>query len=326
MFVERKQFRTHLRTEFQKTFIFSIMNVFWNSVLRWVLNCFRATNIAALTREAAVPPLSVYCLYLGKRHALRVCASSPLLNPASIRLPPSFPSIGTAPLGARSLLVGLGQRAPKPWTSIASTRPRSILIDNIIISILEFLPRNLHTNFKAIPPNPPPQSIKQDIKGISDHIKGQMIRDWDKLLPAPPYYKYSTSTTPSKHLKFSKFMAGRVSQMRAHKSYLRAHPSWAQSNSSLCPLCEESDQDFEHAILYCPALSNARELYIPNIDSIGPVSSLWENELQLASLAEFIKTTRTNFPTPKVLQYVLSSSKTSDELTDISLLSFTFLN
>src|SRR6266566_7376540 len=116
MFVERKQFRTHLRTEFQKTFIFSIMNVFWNSVLRWVLNCFRSTNIAALTREAALPPLQVYTTYLRRRHALRMCASSPLLNPASFRFPPSFPSIGPAPLGMRKLLVGLGNRAPKPWT------------------------------------------------------------------------------------------------------------------------------------------------------------------------------------------------------------------
>src|SRR6266699_3807177 len=137
------------------------MNVFWNSVLRWVLNCFRSTNIAALTREAALPPLQVYATYLRRRHALRICSSSPSLNPASIRLPPSFPSVGLAPLGLRKLLVGLGQRAPKPWISIATTRPRSILIDNMIISILEFLPNNLHPSFKAVPSNPPSQSIKQ---------------------------------------------------------------------------------------------------------------------------------------------------------------------
>src|SRR5258708_27530846 len=55
-----------------------------------------------------------------------------------------FPSFTTAPQGIRNLLVGMGHRAPKPWTSIATTRPRSILVDELIILILNFLPSNIH--------------------------------------------------------------------------------------------------------------------------------------------------------------------------------------
>jgi hypothetical protein len=196
----------------------------------------------------------------------------------------------------------------------------------MILSILQFLPSDLHPKFEAHFSQPGPQSIKAALKGIYDNLKGELIRSWDSKFPPPIYYNYYTSLTPQKFLKMSRFMAGRISQMRAHKSYLNAHPSWSHNNPPLCPRCEESDEDFEHVILHCNALASSRALYIPNIDSLDKESPLWESESLLAALAEYIKSNKINFPPSWGVKYVISSSGTSDCLTDISLLSSSYQN
>ena len=185
---------------------------------------------------------------------------------------------------------------------------------------------NLHTKFEATPSHPAPQSIKSALKSIYAHLKGDLIRSWDKTLPPPPCYIYQTSLTPHKFLKMSRFMAGRISQMRAHKSYLNAHPSWSHNNPPLCPKCEESDEDFEHVILHCNAMALSRDLYIPTIESIDKESPLWESESSLAALAEYIRANKINFPPSWGKQYALSSSGSSDNLTDVSLLSVSYQN
>jgi hypothetical protein len=156
-------------------------------------------------------------------------------------------------------------------------------------------------------------------------VKAALIDEWDHEYPKPSYYPYATSTSPQLFLKMSCFTAGRISQMRAHKSYLAAHSSWAQHGPSLCPKCEEVDEDFEHAILHCPATEPSHELYIPDITSLDPDSTLWLDNLKLAALAEFIKATKTGYPPSwgRHLQ-TLSSSGSSDVLTDASLLSLSY--
>jgi hypothetical protein len=123
----------------------------------------------------------------------------------------------------------------------------------------------------------------------------------------------------------SRFIAGRISQMWVHKSYLAAHSSWAQQGPSLCPKCEEVDEDFDHVILYCPATETSRELYIPDITSLNSDSTLWLDNMKLAALAEFIKATKTGYPPSWGLHsQVLSFSGSSNILTDASLLSSSY--
>jgi hypothetical protein len=123
----------------------------------------------------------------------------------------------------------------------------------------------------------------------------------------------------------SSFIAGRILQMRANKSYLATHSSWAQLGPALCPKCKEVDEDFEHAILYCPATEPSRELYIPHITSLDWDSPLWLDNMKLTALAEFIKETKTGYP-PSWSGHLqaLSSSKSSDIMTDVSLLSLSY--
>jgi hypothetical protein len=84
--------------------------------------------------------------------------------------------------------------------------------------------------------------------------------------------------------------------MRAYKSYLAAHSSWAQHDPALCPKWEEVDENFEQAIIYCPTTKPSRELYIPDISSLDLESPLCLDNMKLTPLAEFIKATKTGYP------------------------------
>ena len=65
------------------------LSVFWHKVQRWTTNCFMSTPTDILAIEACLPPLELLLAY--KRHLanLRIMCSSPEINPATARLPPS---------------------------------------------------------------------------------------------------------------------------------------------------------------------------------------------------------------------------------------------
>ena len=48
------------------------------------------------------------------------------------------------------------------------------------------------------------------------------------MSPTPSYYTYPLSITPYPFMGLGKFLAGRIYQMRAQKSYLAAHPWWSK--------------------------------------------------------------------------------------------------
>ena len=85
------------------------MDSFWYRVQRWTTNNFFSTPISILSREACLPPIVPYCRYRGRLAALRVACAPPNANPASARLPPSFPSLSTfrAQDSSRHLTKGL---------------------------------------------------------------------------------------------------------------------------------------------------------------------------------------------------------------------------
>jgi hypothetical protein len=100
-------------------------------------------------------------------------------------------------------------------------------------------------------------------------------------------------------MKLDKFTAGRIHQMRSGKSHLSGQPSWfdrAANTPTLCPYCEEEDEDFPHAILRCPAKADQRAFHIPGIDDVGPDAPLWTSKQDLALLASYISATHTGYP------------------------------
>jgi len=94
-----------------------------------------------------------------------------------------------------------------------------------------------------------------------------------------------------------KFMAGRIHQMRAQKSYLAAHPSWSRVDEPRhCPRCGEEEETFSHARLRCQSTSYHRERLLQGFSDVGPDSPLWSDKQLLLALAAFIRATGTNYP------------------------------
>src|SRR5437879_10695871 len=95
-----------------------------------------------------------------------------------------------------------------------------------------------------------------------------------------------------------KFMAGRIHQMRAQKSYLVAHLSWSDglAPTKLCPRCGEEEETFTHAILRCPARAVQRDCLLQGVTALAPAAPLWSSPNLLLALAFYFRSTSTNFP------------------------------
>ena len=115
--------------------------------------------------------------------------------------------------------------------------------------------------------------------------------------PVPLSYPYSASLTPHAFTGLPRFICGRIHQMHTSASYLAAHISWRNRDSStLCPCSAEDDESFQHAILHCPAKAQPRVTHLSGVDDIGPDGPLWLSVSLLWGLAESLYATRTGFP------------------------------
>ena len=102
-----------------------------------------------------------------------------------------------------------------------------------------------------------------------------LLQDWVTDAPTPLYYDFPPSLTPPPFMGLGKFLAGRIHQMRAAKSYLPAHPSWFVENPDpTYPPCGIQPETFPHAILTCPARSRVRDLHFKDVSSLGPDANL----------------------------------------------------
>ena len=146
----------------------------------------------------------------------------------------------------------------------------------------------------AIPPPDPPTDSYTTIKKESRSI---LLRHWSTLAPPPPGYPYAPSLSPHPFIGLSKFLAGRIHQMRSGKSYLAAHLSWFNRDlPSRCPRCRASSESFEHAVLHCKSRSRQKELHLPKLDLLDADLPIWSSDHLVASLAKFIIATSTGFP------------------------------
>jgi len=101
-----------------------------------------------------------------------------------------------------------------------------------------------------------------------------------------------------------KFTAARIHQMRAGRSYLKAHKDWRDPDgSSLCPRCEEEEESFKHVITGCPALAEARVRHSEFSFDNSPDSLVWKENKKgwdmMKLLISFISLNKLNFPDDK---------------------------
>ena len=62
-------------------------------------------------------------------------------------------------------------------------------------------------------------------KALKVHSQLLMLEELDSLHPTSGYYTYPRHLKPYPFMDLDKFIAGRLHQMPARKSYLAAHPS-----------------------------------------------------------------------------------------------------
>ena len=87
------------------------------------------------------------------------------------------------------------------------------------------LPLGVESTTPARPKYPPPLLMARTYKALKVRSRLLMLDEWDSLHPPPEYYTYHRRLDPHPFMGLDNFIAGRLHQMRAHKSYLAAHPS-----------------------------------------------------------------------------------------------------
>ena len=112
--------------------------------------------------------------------------------------------------------------------------------------------------------------MRKTYQALRTRGRNMLLQDWATDAPTPPYNEYPPSLTPHPFMVLLKFLAGRVHQMRAAKSYLAAHPSWFEDDPNpTCPRCGTESETFHHAILTCPARARVRDLLLKGVTSLG---------------------------------------------------------
>jgi len=284
------------------------MNGFWHRVQRWTTNNLFSTPTSILSRDACLPPIVSYCRYRRRLAALRVACAPPGANPASARLPQSFPSLSSfrAQDSSRHLTIGLSSvYLPLNWRTEVPSPPirKHLPVDalaHLTLPLQEGLtcfPLVLH----APPPPgtniPPPDLMKRTYQALRSRARNMLIQDWAIDYPAPPYYESPPSLSQHPFMGQGKFVAGRIHQMRAAKSYLAAHPSWFDENPiTTCPRCGTGPESFQHAILACPARTRVRDLLLKEVSSLAHDARIWSDPLGIRALGEYITDTKTGFP------------------------------
>ena len=155
---------------------------------------------------------------------------------------------------------------------------------------------------------PPPDLMRRTYQALRARARNRLLQDWATDAPTPPYYEYPPTHTPHPFMGLGKFMAGRIHQMQAAKSYLAAHPSWSDKDPNLtCPRCETEPETFLHAILTCPARARERELLLKDVSSLGQDATLWSEPHLIRALSEYITDLKTGFPPDMIPERFLAS-------------------
>jgi len=258
--------------------------------------------------ESCLPPVSLLIAHRQRLAALRVVCSPPSVNRATARLHPSFPSllVYRAPDSSRALTRGLSSvYLPLHWKTPRPTPPtrNHLPMDAVAHRTLPFtlgLSRMPMINSHLVCPTPVllPQSLMDNTyAALKKRLREKLLEEWASLFPAPGYYLHPPTLQPRPFMGLGKFVAGRIHQMRARKSYLAAHPTWRSPDADTsCPRCGLEPGTFEHAILSCTSRQHSRSLLLHGVTEVGPEAPLWSSLPLLKRLATFIGVTSTGFP------------------------------
>src|SRR5205807_149661 len=238
------------------------MQKFWNRVARWVTNAFYATNTIVLSAEACLAPISLYLEQMRKMTVIRLVTALPENNIATAMLPMTFPTKDDFRVETNRRLafdMNKGGMRPKSWTSNATTTQQVRLpMDQVAAIAATLFPES------KIPVKPSrlAQVTPQDAE-LCAKTKDDLRKNiWTKWVNEdyPEYYRYRPPFRDCwSFMTFQKFQAGRIHQMRAHKSYLNAHTDWSnQDRDHTCSRCGNAPKTMDH-IMICPTLASTRE-------------------------------------------------------------------
>jgi len=239
--------------------------------------------------ESCLPPVSLLITHRQRLAALRVVCSPPSLNPATARLHPSFPSLSAhrAPDSLRALTSGLSSvYLPLYWKTPCPVPPlrNHLPVDAVAHRTIPFtlgLSRMPMINSQLVCPTPtlPPQSLMDNTySALKKRVREALLVEWASLFPTAGYYRHPPALQPRPFMGLSKFVVGRIHQMRAGKSYLAAHPTWRSPDADTsCPRCGLEAETFEHAILSCRSRQHSRSRLLHSVTNVGPEAPLWSS-------------------------------------------------
>jgi len=156
----------------------------------------------------------------------------------------------------------------------------------------------INSHLACTTPSLPPRSLMDNTySALKKRVREALLAEWASQFPTPSYYRHRPALAPRPFMGLGKFVAGRIHQMRARKSYLAAHPTWRSPEADTsCPRCGLEPATFEHAILSCPSRQQSRSRLLHGVTSVDPEAPLWNSLPLLKSLATFIGVTSTGFP------------------------------
>jgi len=284
------------------------LHIFWHKLQRWTTNCFSATPTGILAVEFCLPPVPLLISLWQRIAAIRIICSPPEVNPPTAPLHPSFPSLSNhrAQHSFRALTRGLTSvyhplhwKTPRPVPPMRNHLPidavahRTILFTHAL-SWMPMINSPLVSPALAVPPQ---SLIDNTYSALKKRVRAALLKDWSLLFPTPGYYHHRPALNPRSFMGLGKFMAGRIHQMRAGKSYLAAHPTLRSPDADTsCPRCGLEPQTCEHAIITCPSRQGARSPLLHSITSVGQDAPLWSSLPLLKRLSTFIAVTSTGFP------------------------------
>jgi len=284
------------------------LDTFWRKVQRWTTNCFSATPTGILSVESCLPPVSLLITHRQRLAVLRVVCSPPSLNPATAHLHPSFPSLSVhrAPDSSRAITRGLSSvylplhwKTPRPVPPIRNHLPVDAVAHRTIPFTLGLSRMPMINSHLVCPAQSLPLLSLMDstYSALKKRVREKLLVEWASLFPTPGYYLHPPALHPRPFMGLGKFVAWRIHQMRAGKSYLAAHPTWRSPDADTsCPRCGLEPETFEHAILSCPTRQHSRSRVLHGVTDVGPKAPLWSSLPLLKRLATFIGVTSTGFP------------------------------
>jgi len=258
------------------------MQTFWNRVLRWITNSFYATNTTVVSAEACLAPIKLYAKQAREMTAVRITTAVPKNNIATAMLPGGYPLVEEYryPTNRRQAFDNnKGGMRPKTWNSTATTTAQVRLpIDEVgVIAAGNYSARPflMKPNRLSMVTEQAAKSWFEAKQGIWKKKQKESV-EWEYL----PYYEYRPPFRECWYfMTLPKFKAGRIHQMRANKSYLKAQKDWSnQDQDPRCDRCGQADQTFRHIITDCPALASVRHGRDPEIFNIGRESALWKGD------------------------------------------------